>query len=62
MRHLLPNGTDPSTSLYTQVRYVADDIPLSPVRGRDVAVLSMIAIGDENASAPAQLFELYARF
>ena len=48
--------------LLAQVRYVAaDDITLSPVRGRGVAVLSMIAMGDKDRTAPAELFALYAQ-
>jgi hypothetical protein len=39
----------------------ADDIPLSPMRGRSVAVLSMIAMGDKNRTAPSKLFSLYAK-
>jgi hypothetical protein len=39
----------------------ADDITMSPVHGRDVAVLSMIVMGDKNKTAPASLFALYAQ-
>lgn len=34
---------------------------MSPVRGRDVAVLSMIVMGDKNHTAPSSLFALYAQ-
>ena len=53
---------DTTTALYSQVRYVkADDIPLSPMRGRDVAVLSMIVEGDEDATGSAGAVELFSR-
>ena len=53
---------DTTTALYSQVRYVAaDDVPLSPMRGRDVAVLSMIVQGDEDATGSADAFELFCK-
>lgn len=56
-----PLHHDRRGTLYSQVRYVAaDDITLSPVRGRDVAVLSMIVMGDKNETAPPLSFALYA--
>jgi L-gulonolactone oxidase len=60
IRDQLPPGAE--NLLYCQVRYVAaDDITLSPVRGRDVAVMSMIVMGDKNQTAPASLFALFAQ-
>jgi hypothetical protein len=38
-----------------------DDIPLSPTRGNDVAVLSMIVMGNKNHTAPQALFALFAQ-
>jgi FAD/FMN-containing dehydrogenase len=61
VRPLLPADVDPSVSLFSQVRYLAaDDIPLSPARGRATAVLSMIALGNKNMTAAPELFALYA--
>jgi len=47
---------------YSMVRYVAaDNITLSPVRGRNVAVLSTIVMGNQNRTAASKEFALFAR-
>lgn len=47
---------------YSMVRYVAaDNITLSPIRGRDVAVLSTILMGNQNRTAAPKEFALFAR-
>ena len=59
---MMAAAEDTTTALYSQVRYVkADDILLSPMRGRDVAVLSMIVEGDQNATGSAEAFELFCK-
>eukprot|EP00743_Colponemidia_sp_Colp-15_P002392 GILK01002593.1.p1 GENE.GILK01002593.1~~GILK01002593.1.p1 ORF type:complete len:427 (-),score=72.27 GILK01002593.1:107-1387(-) len=51
-----------NVSLFTGVRFVArDDIWLSPMFDRDIAVVSMIVFGDANQSGDAVEFERYAR-
>ena len=51
-----------SSTLYSQVRYVAaDSIEFSPMKGRDVAVLSMIVMGDQQATGSPKEFELYTK-
>ena len=54
---------DPAAGdLYSLMRYVAaDDIPLSPCRGRDVAVMSMIVLGNKDHTGSPAEFERYAR-
>ena len=49
-------------ALFTNIRYIAgDDITLSPMNGRDSAVISMIVEGNqEHTGAPAE-FALYAQ-
>lgn len=39
----------------------ADNITLSPIRGRDIAVLSMVVMGDKDETGDASAFALYAR-
>lgn len=51
---------NPNVSLYTMVRYVgADDIALSPMNGRDTAVMSFIVLGDQERTGSPEEFSMY---
>jgi L-gulonolactone oxidase len=53
---------DSACSLFTNIRYVAaDDIPVSPMLNRDIAVLSFICLGDKDSTGSPVEFERYAR-
>jgi len=53
---------NPNVTISGMVRYVAgDDIYLSPMQGRDTAVISFIALGDLEVTGDQTEFELYAR-
>ena len=52
---------DPSVTLNVMLRYVAaDDIMLSPMHGRDTAVISVIVVGNEAGSGDQGQFRLFA--
>ena len=52
---------DPSVQISTMIRFVAaDDIDVSPMHGRDTAVLSFIVVGDQKASGNQKEFDMYA--
>ena len=53
---------NPDVYLSAMLRYVAgDDIDLSPMQGRDTAVMSFIVLGDQQQSGDQREFELYSR-
>lgn len=53
---------DPNITLSGMVRYVAsDDIFMSPMYGRDTAVISFIVLGDKSVTGDQTEFEMYAR-
>ena len=50
-----------NSTINVMVRYVArDDLLLSPMQGRDTAVISVIVLGDAVKSGDQRDFELYA--
>ena len=58
----LKDTHDPSVYLSVMVRYIkADDIALSPMRGRDSAVLSIIVVGDGETTGDQAEFDRYAQ-
>ena len=56
------NRHDPAVTVSIMLRYVAgDDILISPMAGRDTAVISVIVLGDESATGPYEEFHMFAK-